>query len=415
MLNKKNILLFFTAVLFAAHAYAAAPMAGFSVSADTLDYDIDKGIGIATGHVVVVQEDGIATADYGEFDNKKMLGVLEGNVVANRGDEDIACDKFVMYSDSHFAAIGNAMLMKEGKSLKAARVDYYSDREFAETSGGWAVLTDADGSTVSAEKITYNMKDGGIINAVGGVSIKSDARNMTGYADRVVYEGKDDVLKLLGNAWVKKDGNTMSGAVLKMTNGSVATADGKVRVVYIPPAKPEDATDKMEDEKGTEKEKELLEAALPKPKTEGEEEEEEEEAAGKKKKKKKTAAENPDVYKPETRSIIFRGKPGEELKEKEAAEDKEIEEAAAKENASAEEELKANEAIAESDAEIKSAIDKQAAEDAEETAKEQVKEKEEKAAEGEALKVKAPESRGLSPMVPSKDLEEAVKGAGGEE
>ncbi|MCD8175547.1 MAG: hypothetical protein LUD41_06480 [Phascolarctobacterium sp.] len=381
MLNKKNSLLFLAAVLFASHVCAEASMAGFSVTADTLDYDIDNGIGIATGHVVVVREDGVATADYGEFDNKKMLGVLEGHVVANRGDEDIACDKFVMYSDKHFAAIGNAMLTKEGKSLKAERVDYYSDREFAETSGGWASLTDADGSTVTAEKITYNMKDGGIINAIGGVNIKSDAQGMTGYADRVVYEGKNDVLKLLGNAKVTKDGNSMAGAVLRMTNGSVATGDGKVMVVYIPPAKPEDATDKMEDEKGTEKEKELLEEALPKPKGE-----EEEEPGKKHKKRKKQEAEGLNVYKPETRSIIFSGKDAEGLKEKEAAEDTDAEKAAEKVLAPLHEELEANRAIAESAEAIKRETDKEA----------------------------AAETKGLDTMVPSKALTEAVEKLGGE-
>ncbi len=402
MLNKKNILLFLAAVLFAFHACAEAPMAGFSVTADTLDYDIDKGIGIATGHVVVVREDGVATADYGEFDNKKMLGVLEGHVVANRGDEDIACDKFVMYSDKHFAAIGNAMLTKEGKSLKAERVDYYSDREFAETSGGWASLTDVDGSTVTAEKITYNMKDGGIINAIGGVNIKSDARGMTGYADRVVYEGKNDVLKLLGNAKVTKDGNSMAGAVLRMTNGSVATGDGKVMVVYIPPAKPEDATDKMEDEKGTEKEKELLEEALPKPKGEGEEEEEEEEPGKKHKKRKKQEVEDPNVYKPETRSIIFRGKDAEGLKEKEAAEDADAEKAAEKALAPLHEELVANMAIAEGAEAIKSETDKEAAKEAAEAVKDGTD------------KEAAAETQGLDPMVPSKALTEAVEKSGGE-
>ncbi len=221
----------------AASAFAAAP-AKFSVQADELDYNLQTGDGEAKGHVVLHQDGGKATADYAKFNSKKKTGTMLGNVVADREDAHIVCNEFVAHNENDLSAIGGAVLTKEGKSLSADRVDYFKERQYAETVGSWARLTDVDGSVLNAAKIDYNMA-AGLANAYGGVDIKSDARKLTATADSAVYKtDQGGYVELNGHATATQDGNTVSGDKLRLTNANVAVADGNVKMHYIPEKQP---------------------------------------------------------------------------------------------------------------------------------------------------------------------------------
>lgn len=250
MINRKhiNMIVAFAATCLITGTAFAAP-GKFTVQADELDYDMKTGIAVGKGHVVLIQDNAKATANNATYNSKTKSGVLSGNVIADRGTEHISCDEFKIENDDMFSAIGNAVLSKEGKKLLAPRVDYSKSRDYAETFGNWARLMDVDGSTLSAVKIVYDGKSG-VATASGGVNINSDARKLTGSADKAIYDTKKDgYVEMIGNATATQDGNTVKGDKLRLTNSNVAVGDGNVHVTYIPqqePKKEEKSLEKKE-------------------------------------------------------------------------------------------------------------------------------------------------------------------------
>lgn len=219
-------------------ATALAAPGNFSVQADELEYDLSSGEGVAKGNVVLHQDGGKATANYAKFNSKTKSGVLTGNVVADRDDSHIVCNEFIAHNENDLSAVGGAVITKEGKSLAADRVDYYKERQFAETIGSWARLTDSDGSVLNAAKIDYDMARG-VANAYGGVDINSDARNLTASADSAIYKTDNNgYVELIGNAKATQNGNSVAGDKLRLTNTNVAIADGNVDMLYIPEKQP---------------------------------------------------------------------------------------------------------------------------------------------------------------------------------
>lgn len=218
-----------------ATAFAAG---NFSVQADELEYNLKTGEGTAKGHVILTQDGGKATANAAKFNSKTKSGTLIGNVIADRDDAHIVCDEFIAHNENDMSAVGNAVVTKEGKSLSADRVDYYKVRQYAETIGSWAKLTDVDGSVLNAEKIDYDMAQG-VANATGGVTIDSEARNLTASADRAIYKtDSSGYVELIGNAHATQNGNSVAGDKLRLTNTNVAIADGNVKIHYIPEKQP---------------------------------------------------------------------------------------------------------------------------------------------------------------------------------
>lgn len=240
MAYKNRLVLAATAALLTlglATTALAAP-SNFSVQADELEYDLGSGEAVAKGNVVLKQDGGVATANYARFNSKTKSGVLTGNVVADRDDSHIVCNEFIVHNENDLSAVGGASITKGGKSLSADRVDYYKGREFAETIGGWARLTDSDGSMLNAAKIDYNIAEG-VAHAYGGVDIQSTARSLTASADSAVYKTDNSgYVELIGNAKATQNGNSVAGDKLRLTNTNVAIADGDVQIIYIPEKQP---------------------------------------------------------------------------------------------------------------------------------------------------------------------------------
>ena len=238
IINKKCLLAALLLSLSVSTAVFAAAPDSFSVKADELEYNLQTGEGEAKGHVVLKQNGGVATANYAKFNSKAKTGTLTGNVMADRDDAHIVCNVFMAHNENDMSAIGNAVVTKEGKSLSADRIDYYKERQFAETIGSWAKLTDVDGSVMNAGKIDYDMAKG-VANAYGGVTIDSQARNLTAKADSAIYKtDQSGYVELIGNATATQNGNTVSGDKLRLTNANVAVADGNVKVHYVPEKQP---------------------------------------------------------------------------------------------------------------------------------------------------------------------------------
>ena len=226
---------------------ACAQGSNFSVKADTIEYDMQSGDGMAKGNVVLKQDGGTATAANAEFNSKTKSGRLTGGVVADRDDSHVVCYTFVMHNEDFVSAVGEASVTKEDKTLTAEQIDYHSDVEYAETIGSWGQLTSTDGSVLTAAQITYNGKTG-LAEATGNVDIVSPPRNLTAKADKAIYDTNNDgKVELIGNATATQDGNTVSGNRLIMNNagnaaaGQRAEAFGNIKIVYVPEKQPAQA------------------------------------------------------------------------------------------------------------------------------------------------------------------------------
>ena len=220
--------------------YAApAKDAKYSVDAQEIEYDMESGDGTTTGKTTIKHDGGTAVGQKGAtFNRKKRTGHLYGGVVADKGDEHLRSQELFIYTDKFVSAVGNAVVIKGNRKLEAPRVDYHDDTKFAETLGGFARLSDTDGSWLKAGKITYDMK-AGLANATGGVSLESKSRKLTGAGDTAIYNTNETgYIELIGNAMAVQDGNTVTGDKLRITNvsdnNSKSHAQGNVRIVFVP-------------------------------------------------------------------------------------------------------------------------------------------------------------------------------------
>lgn len=211
-----------------------------SIKADVIEYNAKSGNTIATGNVIINQEGSITRASAGEYNTKTQAGRLTGGVDGMKDNARVVCDTLIMHEGGeHLTAVGSAMIKKEDKTLRSEQVEYYKDREFMETAGGYGQLTMGDGSTLDAGYINYDMRVG-FATAENDVHIVSEVRKLDATADKVTYDTKEDgIINLIGNAKATQDGNSIAGERLKITNTNSATsqvseATGQVRMVYIP-------------------------------------------------------------------------------------------------------------------------------------------------------------------------------------
>ena len=223
------------------NAVLAAPAsdAKYSVDATEIEYDMASGNGTAAGRTTIQYDDGTAVAEGGAtFNSKERTGHLFGGVIANKEDNQLRSQELVLYTPDFVSAVGDAVLTKGDKSLQAPRVDFHNDRKFAETLGGSARLSSADGSWLTAGKIVYDISTGRV-NATGGVTMANSGKKMTGSGDRAVYDSHETgYIELVGNAKLTQDGNTVTGNKLRVTNlsgsDSRMQANGNVCIVYYP-------------------------------------------------------------------------------------------------------------------------------------------------------------------------------------
>lgn len=210
-----------------------------SIKADVIEYNTKTGITTAKGNVVISQQDGQATAAAAEYNTKDKTGRLTGGVAATKDDARINCDTLVLNDENHTTAIGNAVMKKQDKTLRAAQVEYYKDRNFMETVGSWGELALDDGSVLTAGYINYDGRVG-YATAENNVQIVSNARNLTASADKAVYDmNRQGTIELTGNATATQNGNTISGNQLRIVNeNNIAEASGNVKMVYIPKTQP---------------------------------------------------------------------------------------------------------------------------------------------------------------------------------
>ena len=242
----------FAAVFFSAQVFAQGNKPT-TLQADVIVYDSTTGISTAEGNVVISQEDGVAKAASAEYNMNTKTGVLMGGVTANKGEATLSASTVHIYDQNYVVADGSAYISKAGDSVSAPRIDYWSDKEFAKTSGGWGKLSQKDGSVLTANYIEYDMKKG-LALAQNNVEINSPPRNLTGAGDKATYtvgtKEKPGEIILSGNAWVIQDGNKIIGnSLIIKSDSSSSEAKGNVRMDITPKAKKDETNVETKQEK----------------------------------------------------------------------------------------------------------------------------------------------------------------------
>lgn len=233
-------LLFAGTAIICATAFAA--QVPTTLKADVIVYDSSTGVSTAEGNVVITQQDGEARGERAEYNLNTKVGWIEGNVTATKSDARLSAQKVWVRDQNYITAEGSATVSKAGDSVYAPRIDYWSDREFAKTSGGWAKLTQADGSVMTADYMEYDMKKGEGL-AERNVTLDAPSRNITGAGDKATYiadrPDKPGEFILTGNAWIMQDGNKIVGDTLIVRSDKTSNeAKGNVRMDIQPKDKP---------------------------------------------------------------------------------------------------------------------------------------------------------------------------------
>lgn len=230
---------------FASAALVSAAQPNSEVTANEIEFDSTTDTVVAVGNVVIKKDNGVAKADKAIYNIKTERGQLIGNVDAIRDTVTIKCAQLDINTRNYIVASGgNVIITRGGDSLNAAQVEYFDDRQFAQTQGNWAKLSKDDGSVITAEHINYDMKSGKAV-ADRDVKIDSAVRKLTGAGDRAEYfeekDGQDAIIILTGqNAWAIQDGNKISGQKLSFkTSKQQGEASGKVMMVIPPTPQPE--------------------------------------------------------------------------------------------------------------------------------------------------------------------------------
>ena len=212
----------------------AAQGSPVELSADTIDYDSNKGIMIASGNVSIVQENAVMTGNQAEYNNKTREAYVTGNVRIVKEDTTLLAQEVRSYENTHMVATGNPVLTKADSTLVGPKIDYYSDKQYAIVTGGAkATMTD---SVMTASQIESFFREDRAV-AQGDVHITSSERQLDATADQAVYYGKAERGKtvLTGNARAVQEGNTLTGNSMTLyLDDKKIGVQGRSKLIIIP-------------------------------------------------------------------------------------------------------------------------------------------------------------------------------------
>ena len=187
---------------------ASAAGEGASLDADTVECDMKTGLVTATGNVLMKQGDVKVAGAHAMYNHKTQQGLIEGNVIAVRGDMRMTCAKMTTDGAGHMLATGDVHGTQLDKTFSTQQVDYYpNDNDHVIMASG-GILTSANG-TFTAAHIEGWLKDEHYVGT-GDAHLVSPPRNIEAGGDRFEYYGQADPKAIItGNAWALQDNNTM--------------------------------------------------------------------------------------------------------------------------------------------------------------------------------------------------------------
>lgn len=194
---------------------AAAPA---ELTADTLEYDAETGLVEAKGSVRITQDGAVATGQTASYNTRTKESYLSGGVeVVKESMRMNAATVRALVGATQIVAEGDVVAVKDDWVLTAPRVEYDTERQYAELPSAGRVET-ADG-TVTADRMEAYLGEERV-NAFGNVHIVSPPRNLEAFSDNATYDKNErGKLVLSGNAVATQDGNTLRGKTLTLYLG----------------------------------------------------------------------------------------------------------------------------------------------------------------------------------------------------
>lgn len=197
-------LLLTLALLLACVAANAEPAS--ELTADEVEYDSRSGLMVATGHVVLRHEGGVATCEHGTYNVNTRTGELRGNVVVDRDDLHLTCDTVALTPGSRIVASGNVLATRGAQSFSGSRAEYTPESRYVLLPSGGTVRTE-DG-TFTADHMEGWLDDNHC-RGEGNAHIVAPAKNFEGGGDVAEYFGAESKALLIGNAWAVQDNHTL--------------------------------------------------------------------------------------------------------------------------------------------------------------------------------------------------------------
>ncbi|MFA6850705.1 MAG: LptA/OstA family protein [Selenomonadaceae bacterium] len=193
------------------------------LNGDTVDYNTNSGIIVATGNVVMKQGTSTVTGAQATYNSKTQEGTVTGGVVADKDDMHMTAEIVVTDGKNHMLASGSVIAIKGDKTLTGPRIDYYEDKDY--------ILIEKDGKvtmpdgTFTADRMEGYLKDNRF-TGTGHAHLLSPPRELEAGGDQADYYGEESgKVVLTGNAWAIQENNT-----LKSSRLTIYLADDKTKV-----------------------------------------------------------------------------------------------------------------------------------------------------------------------------------------
>ena len=229
MLRKKNftrglVMAALSGVLFTGTLFAAGEPT--SLDADNVEYDMNTGVVIATGDVLMVQGDLKVTGQEAHYNSKTQEGMVEGNVIAVQSAKKmrVTAQKVTSDAQQHMVATGDVYGTMEDKTFSGEIVEYFQPQDYVLIPQGGTV-TSKDGAFTADEMQGY-LKDEHLIGK-GNVHVVSPPNDMEAGGDLLNYYGLEQGKAVLtGNAWAVQYNNTLKSNQLTI----LLSKDGQAKV-----------------------------------------------------------------------------------------------------------------------------------------------------------------------------------------
>lgn len=214
--------------MYRARGAAMAKQGDTTIKADTLDAVYDPALGeqsihtiTATGHVDIVSNGRSVVADRGVYDVKTGIVTLTGQKLRLSGpDMTVTATESLSYdrNGGKASARGNAVIVAQGKTLKAQNVDAWFDKQnnLTRAAAQGRVTIQTEQEILEADNADYNVTTQQAV-MTGNVKITRGQNHLQGA--RATVNMKTGVSQLFGSA---------------TGDGATGQSGGRVRAIFFP-------------------------------------------------------------------------------------------------------------------------------------------------------------------------------------
>ena len=247
MTTTKKICAALTAtLLLSSAAFAADNDTPSEINADAIEYDMNTGIAVAAGNILIKYGTLRATGLQAVYNVKNKEAHLIGNVIVIRDDVRITCNSLTSLGQSYMSADGNVVAVQtvapdeqypdgDTRTFTGEHIDYFpDDKKHVVIPKGGKAQSAVEG-TFTADQMEGWLDEEHYVGR-GNAHMVSTPRKLEAGGNQVDYFGKDAGKAVLsGNAWAIQDNNTIRGNRLTV----YLADDGKLKATPEPAQVPE--------------------------------------------------------------------------------------------------------------------------------------------------------------------------------